>query len=135
MTVAIIIVLALIVIVLAFQIDREKMLTKVQSSSGKLTERYRIFFSFFINDGFKIKEENKSYVIITMSEPSSRMYLILTQSFNKVLIKWNTTTLTDCININWEFPDSMDQEAMVERVLLEVVDKQQREINKKLGLR
>jgi hypothetical protein len=61
------------------------------------------------------------------------MQIVLTQSFNTVLIRWHSINAAGSVKMNWELPDSMNQETMVEKIMLDIVTKQQENIMKKVN--
>ena len=133
MTIFIIIIIVIVFIFLAFSNDKNKMLEKVHSNGG-LQEKYKHLISFFVNrSGFKIYSINRSTIIMGKKEPAVIMELMLTQSFNKVLINWNSKSTVSAVNLRWEFPDIMDQQSMIDKVMIDVVTKQQESINEKVA--
>jgi hypothetical protein len=133
MAIFIIIIIVIVFIFLAFSNDKNKMLEKVHSNGG-LQEKYKHLIFFFVNrSGFKIYSINRSTIIMGKKEPAVIMELMLTQSFNKVLINWNSKSTVSAVNLRWEFPDIMDQQSMIDKVMIDVVTKQQESINQKVA--
>ena len=131
MATAFIILLIVVVIILLFQRDKERLGNNVQAQGG-LQEKYKIFLNLLtINDGLKIVRINKGDILLRKTTNNIDIQLMLTQSFNqKLLINWKTVTTINTINLNWEFPETMDQRLIFSKIFDDISNKQNQELEK-----
>ena len=131
MTTAFIILLIVVVIILLFQRDKERLGNNVQAQGG-LQEKYKIFLNLLtMNDGLKIVRINKGDIVLRKTTNNIDIQLMLTQSFNqKLLINWKTVTTLNTINLNWEFPETMDQRMIFAKIFDDISNRQNQELEK-----
>lgn len=117
----IIIILAIVCFILyKFFSDREEMLNRTQSEGG-MQNKYRTLLSYILVDpGSKITKVTRDIIVVNWKAGFSSAQISILQLFDVVKIKWVSNNSAGSINTSWEFPDSMDQNTMADRIMRDI---------------
>lgn len=110
--------LVVVAVIIKFLYDRNQQSVQIGRQGG-MSVKYRTIIDFILNghQNSKIFQETSDSITLGVSNVGGTTIFMLLQTFGKITIKWEVNSpLYGKHKLDWEFPEFMDQEKMLERI-------------------
>ena len=114
----IVIVIIVVVIIGKFLLDSSKQAEHVRQEGGMMN-KYSILVEQLLNHpNARIYQQTNTFISIGISSPAGSTVYYLQQTFGNITIqmKIKNNPIVGNINMEWTFPEHMDQERMIAKI-------------------